>query len=190
MALSSHGHSGRICFHFCEIAFLHSPFGHKLVLGVLLAPLLCSALLITCSQVAEASVLLCCLDDIDVDVSGWDGSNSPSNNDNVRVYNSAGPNYTVTATGSGGNFTLSRGGDSFAYQVWWKDSSGSGGSYTQLTSGGSSGTFGNAVQSPADCSSCAGSPNANIKIVLPSTELAKASVGNYSSTLTILITPG
>lgn len=137
---------------------------------------------------ARADVRICCLGDLNLDTDSWNGTDNVSNNTDTRVYNSAGANYTVEASGGGGSFTLSSGSDSVLYQVWWKASSGTGGSYTQLYHGETSSPFGNANQAISTCGSC-GTVNANLKVAVTAGELGKASPGTYANTLTILIAP-
>ncbi len=100
--------------------------------------------------------------------------------------NSAGGAYSVAASGSGpgASFTLSNGSHSLAYEVEWSNQSGqSNGSgvtpTAPLTGRTSSATHQFCNSGPAT--------SASLIIVLRSTQLAQAREGNYTGSLTLLI---
>lgn len=96
--------------------------------------------------------------------------------------------YSVTATGSGaGNaFTLTNGASTLAYEVQWNAAAGQT-SGTQLTAGAALA----GMASSALTSNCTFglTPSGSLTIILKSAALSLASSGNYTGTLSILISP-
>jgi hypothetical protein len=116
---------------------------------------------------------------------GVDAVNSQS----ICVYSSTATNgYQVTATGSGsGNaFAMSSGLSTLPYDVQWNASAGQS-SGTQLTAGA---TLTGQISS-ANQKTCNSGPanSASLIVILRSSALSKASAGDYSGTLTLLIGP-
>jgi len=122
------------------------------------------------------------------------GDGTLTDNDDVCIANNfIFGEYGIRAAGDGdgidpSSFTLSNGVDQIPYNVFWNDTTGTGGNQ-QLTGGviargqtGAAGSFffnffGFCVN------------NANIQVTIPEPELEAAATGNYTGTLTLLIVP-
>lgn len=118
----------------------------------------------------------------------WTGSGDLTQNENVCIYtNQATGLYTVTASGSGAAsaFTLTDGGNTLAYTVYFNDVSGIVGE-VQLNT-----TVANNTQTGANTASqtCGGGNNANYRVNIASAALAAAPSGIYTGTLTIVVEP-
>ncbi len=113
----------------------------------------------------------------------WGASGDMVQTDDLCVYNSFDDNYKITATGSGGSFQMTSGGDNLSYEVRFRQG---GGSYVQLTHNSSS-SFTNANTTSATCS---GGTNSTLQVTVRDTALAAARPGNYSGVLTLLLEPG
>ena len=118
----------------------------------------------------------------DISLGTWNGSGNLSGENSLCVYNEATPDYRVRARGSGaGNSFMLNGSDSdLAYQVRFKESSGS---YVSLTAD----TFQNFTGADTDDIACGGSNNANLEVIVTSDALSAAASGSYSGTLTVLL---
>jgi hypothetical protein len=94
-----------------------------------------------------------------------------------------GGRYTLTATGSGsgGAFTLSNGSSALPYEVQWSTSSGQ--------SSGTNLVAGSALTGQTMLLSCPvlQTTNASLIIILRSTALSTVTAGNYSGTLTVIL---
>lgn len=121
----------------------------------------------------------------DISLGSWSGSGGTSGLSDACVHNDSGTGYAVKASTSSGSFTLASGGNTIGFSVFFKSSSGGGGSYTELPYD-SNRTFSGADQSS---SSCGGSYNANLKIEISEAAISAAVPGNYSRTLTVVLTP-
>jgi hypothetical protein len=108
---------------------------------------------------------------------------------NVCVFSSAaGRRYAITATGSGtgGAFTLAAGSARLAYEVQWAGSRNQT-SGTSLTAGVLRGGF----SANTSSQTCATNPPATASLItiLRNSAVSTASAGNYSGTLTLIVTP-
>ena len=120
----------------------------------------------------------------DLNLGSWTGMSDLTTQDDVCVYNDAGPNYLMTAEGSGagGSFLLQSGANNIAYSVDFKES---GGSFTGLTATNSeSFTGANQVSD-----TCGGSTNATVRITASNAALLAAASGSYSGTLYLQVDP-
>jgi hypothetical protein len=94
-----------------------------------------------------------------------------------------GGRYTITATGSGagGAFTLSNGAATLPYEVQWSTSAGQ--------SSGTNLNAGSPLTGQTMLLSCPVlvTTNSSLIVILRSTALSKATAGNYSGTLTIIL---
>ena len=126
----------------------------------------------------------------DIAFGTWSGTGNLSQSDDVCIYSSeASGLYAVTVTGSGpsGSFELSDGGSgTIPFSVAWNDQTGTTGNSavsatTPLTS--QSG----ACDKSTSCSSGCGSNNANFEVTIDQSDLASATTGSYSATISILI---
>lgn len=120
----------------------------------------------------------------------YSGSGSLTQTDgDVCIYQTGGTgsNYRVTASGSGagGSFQIQSGGDSVTYEVLWKDSQGTGGTFTNLTANSGA----NFTGADNASTNCGGSANAALRVYFSSGNLAGAVPGSYSGTLTISVEP-
>lgn len=120
----------------------------------------------------------------DISLGTWTGSGDKQGTATVCVYYDLGSNYTVTATATGGSFSLTGTATPLSYTVDYTDSQ-SGGVYTVLPYGEGR-TFGGADQSSQ---SCGGVPNGTVRITVSENTLGGARPGSYSSTLTLIVTP-
>ena len=126
----------------------------------------------------------------DFSFGGYSGSGDLTQTDgDICIYQSGGTgtNYQVTAsgTGPGGSFQIQSGMDSISYEVSWKPSQGTGGSFTSVTA--NSGHSFNGADNAS--TNCGGSANAALRVHFPNASLSTAAPGNYSGTLTIRIDP-
>lgn len=127
----------------------------------------------------------------DIDFGTWNGvaANLDLYNPSLCVYkNDSNRSYYITATGSGaaGAFTLSSGGNTLAYQVAWKKSSGTGGTFTNHSTGVRR-QYTTAANNTDEL--CGGTPNASMRIRIASATLTAARPGIYTGTVTILLEP-
>jgi hypothetical protein len=117
----------------------------------------------------------------------YGGSGDLENNDDLCVYrNSAGAQYTVTATASEGAFEVQDGGESIAYSVFFNDVTGTTGE-VQLSYNSASATQSGANTQSADCS--VGGLSANVHVVIAEADLQAAVPGSYSGTLILTANP-
>jgi len=119
-----------------------------------------------------------------IGLGSWSGSGDVSDEDGVCIFNDGGPNYLITAsgTGSGGSFRLTDSGNEVEFNVRFKGSSGG---FTSL-SPNSSHSFSAADQSDSNCS---GGTNATIEISVSESDLLAAHKGSYSGTLNLQVDP-
>lgn len=119
----------------------------------------------------------------------WDGFSTIKLADTTLcVYKKSGNKaYAVTAsgTGAGGAFRLSNGSSTLSYEVGWKNSAGSSGQYENLKANSPQEFQGAHSSSPT----CNGTYNAALQVSFPASKLGAARPGNYSGTLTIMISP-
>ena len=117
----------------------------------------------------------------DLSLGTWMGSGDLTNQATLCIYTLGNANYSIRATGNGAGsaFTLSSGGSTVAYEVYFKDS----GSFVQLTSG----TRGNFTDANTTTDGCGGVNNATIKVVATAAALSAATAGSYSGTVTLLL---
>jgi len=120
----------------------------------------------------------------DLTLGSWPGSGDVEDTDNVCVFNDGGPNYLITASGSGGGgaFTLSSGGNSVAYVFQFQGSSGG---FTTLSPNSSQG-FSSADQLSSTCS---GGTNASMRVRVTESTLLGAKKGSYSGTVNVQVDP-
>ena len=120
----------------------------------------------------------------DINLGTWSGADL-SGSDQFCVFSST-RSYTITATsgnGTGATFRLKDAGTNFiAYTVSWTDSAPA---TTALTSGTASG----AQATSATSVNCGGADNTTVSVNVPSANIASVPAGNYSDTLTLLVTP-
>lgn len=114
-----------------------------------------------------------------IGLGSWDGSGDVTDEDGVCVFNDGGPNYLITASGSGGggSFELSNGSESIDYEVRFKGTS---------ISANNSHSFSGADEID---DSCGGGTNATVRITVPESELLDAHKGSYSGTLNLQVDP-
>jgi hypothetical protein len=113
----------------------------------------------------------------------WNGSGDMQSDDDVCVFNDAGPGYLITASGNGGgSFHLSSGANTVSYDVQFKGSSGS---FSTLSPNNSH-PFSSADQLDEGCG---GGSNATIRIRVPENSLLDAQKGSYSGTLNVQVDP-
>lgn len=129
---------------------------------------------------ARAEVRICNLQDINLGT--WSGTGDLQGNDDVHVFDETNTTYKIRASGGAGGYELTGSGSPVPYHVFWKDSSGTSGGYTELDHATDSSTFDNA-EPTENCTSV----NANVKIVVEESDLGAAAAGNYSATLTLLL---
>jgi hypothetical protein len=156
-----------------------SIFG-QLVSGLILA----GALILPFESCAVADLLRIKLAQ-DIGLNTWSGSGDKVGDSDVCIYHSLGSSYAVTATGSGAAFELTGGGHPpLPYNVAFKGSSGTGGSYTALP------YFSSRSFSGADTGSetCSGGYNANVRVTVTEADLSQAASGSYLGTLIITLT--
>lgn len=185
----------------------------RIIAGTLLTMVVCSQTAFAASNASEATtgsstgssdmtvgiptlVKITKVDDIFVGSSpDYNGSDATlTDNDAVCVYSNmwssnGTPTYSVTLKGSGAGdaFTLACtsgncNGDTIAYTAEWNDGTG----YESVTAG-SAKTGRTGWSNNIDCS---GSTNANFRVTFTKNELLNnAYAGDYSGTLTIVITP-
>lgn len=144
--------------------------------------LILSALTLFPTSSVHADVRISNMDNIGL--GSWGGSGAVQSDDDVCIFNDGGPNYLVTASGSGGGgaFQLVSGGNNISYQMQFRGSSGG---FTTLTANSSQG-FSSANQVS---DTCGGSTNATIRISVPESNLLAAAKGSYSGILSIQIDP-
>ncbi|MFM1848286.1 MAG: hypothetical protein RL417_1760 [Pseudomonadota bacterium] len=119
----------------------------------------------------------------DISLGTWTGVGDKESSVGVCVYNSGGSGYSITASGSGGGFSLTGTGGSIVYGVSFSDT-GVSGTFAELTNG-SSRSFSGADESS---SNCGGSSNAGVRVTVSEAALGAAAPGNYSGTLTLVLT--
>ncbi len=119
----------------------------------------------------------------DISLGTWTGSGDKQSAVGVCIYSEAGSNYTITASGNGGAFALTGGSGSVVYGVEFSDS-GISGTYAALTHG-SARSFSGADSSS---STCGGTNNAGVRVTVSEAALGAAAPGNYSATLTLVLT--
>lgn len=145
----------------------------RLFLAMLLFPL--------CASAADLRISLA----QDISLGTWGGSAAAmSGNSNACVYHDASANYAIRATMAAGTYRISSGGNHVAIEVAFKDSSGTGGTYTSLPYN-TTRTFSSADQSSSTCS---GGYNANLRVTVSEAELGQAAPGSYSGTLIVTLT--
>jgi hypothetical protein len=126
----------------------------------------------------------------DVTFANQDPNTAASNAQNVCVWsNTATKAYTITASGNGtaSAFTLSNGTGTVPYSVEWAATSGQT-SGTSLTAG----TASSSLTSGAVNQTCSSAPLASASLVVKigTTDLGTMTAGgNYTGTLTLLVTP-
>ena len=120
----------------------------------------------------------------DLSLGSWSGSGDVEDSDSVCIYNNGGPNYLITASGSGtgGAFTLSSGGNTIAYTFQFQGSSGG---YTTLSPNSGQG-FSSADQVS---DTCGGSTNASMRVRVTESSLMSAKKGSYSGTVNVQVDP-
>lgn len=112
----------------------------------------------------------------------YTGNGDLTAQDDICVYNSAGPNYDITVTSINGTFEMSSGGSNLSYTVSFKENSGS---FQSLS-------YNNPTQfSGADTSSnsCSGLTNATVQIKIVQSDLLSVRPGSYSGTIVLLVSP-
>ena len=118
----------------------------------------------------------------DIPLGTFDGVNDLIASDDICVYrNNAAATYTVTASGSSGNFEVDNGIDVIPYQVEYDDSSG----FVTLTDS----TPIAAANADSSLLDCGGTPVATVRITTLATDMSSASPGLYTDTLTLTVAP-
>jgi len=117
------------------------------------------------------------------------GSGNLSDQDDICTYRSGGSNYSISASGSGasGAFTLSGAAGSVAYHALARDTVGSG-SFVELETVNQLYNFTGASTTSTSCAD-SGGVNATVKITANESDLLAANAGNYSGSLTLVISP-
>ena len=137
---------------------------------------------LTVPQLARISALN------DIALGTWTGTGGLSGSDSLCVWTTTGA-YNVTATGSGagGAFTLDDGsGGTLAYAVEWADTAAAGAG-SAMTAGAAL----NGQNAAATSTTCNGGANldATVLVDVIEADLAAASYGNYTGTLTLVVAP-
>lgn len=122
----------------------------------------------------------------------WSGSGDKSGDKDVCIFNNdASPVYSVTVSGTGAGtaFYLTDGTDNIPINLYWNDSTGTSGRVPLSRNVALTGQTGADITND-DCGG-ASNNNANISLVVESSEIAKVSAGSsYSASLTFLIEDG
>lgn len=142
-----------------------------------------AALAVFVPERASAQSLMITLSS-DIALGSWTGSGDKQGTATVCVYYDLGSNYTISASATGGSFSLTGTATPITYTVDYTDSQ-SGGVYTSLPYGAGR-TFGGADQSSQ---TCGGVPNGTVRVTVSEAALSAARPGSYSSTLTLIVTP-
>jgi len=120
----------------------------------------------------------------DINLGSWSGADL-NGADQFCVFSST-RSYTITATsanGTGATFRLKDAGTNFiAYNVSWTDS-------TPAVTALSSGSASAAQATSATSVNCGGADNTTVTVNVPSANISSVPAGNYSDTLTLLVTP-
>ncbi len=121
----------------------------------------------------------------DIGFGSWSGVGALSGNDSLCVWTTTGA-YNITATGSGAlnAFTLAAGLSTVPYTVSWADTAGAG-SGTGVTTG----TPLVAQTSGAATTNCAGGDTATVFVDIAEPDLAAATDGLHTGTLTLVVAP-
>lgn len=105
------------------------------------------------------------------------------------VYRNGGGNYAValdSANGAAaGDYDLTSGGNRIAYTVRWDIDGDASDGTTVVEGAGAAGSYAGHTTS----TTCGGSDNADLEVLLDSVEVAAAPAGAYTDTLTITVTP-
>lgn len=117
------------------------------------------------------------------------GSGNLSDEDDICVYRSDGANYSIRAQGSGasGAFTLASAGGTVAYHTFYRDVVGSG-SFVELQNVNQNYDFTGASTTSTSCAD-SGGVNATVRITANESDLLSANAGNYSGSVTVVISP-
>lgn len=117
----------------------------------------------------------------DFNFGSWSGVGDVSISDTVCIFDLFANAYNLRATTSSGSYVLKNGANSLPFTAQWQ---GSGGGFTTLpyNSNLSFSTASNSI-------TCSGGTNATLRISITEADMLTAPTGNYSATISIIVTP-